>query len=874
MVRRSAAQRWFARIQRLLPFETRRDYGADMQQAFADDRAEALAEGRWGWRLWGATVLGVLRFARQEHWAATRLDLLYAWRGWRRSPMLFGTLIVTMAAGIAAWTTAFSVIDAVVLRPLPVPQAASLVRVDERHGEAAPLGHVTYATFLDLEAGSRTLLHVAAARRWFANLTGEGDPERLPGALVSGGFFPALGSVPSLGRLLGPEDDRRGHYVVVISHELWQRRFRGRADVIGRTLRINDFSYQVVGVLPPGQAFPLGTAVWAPLAPRDGALAANRRSHLLEVVGRVAAGRSEGEVAAELGTIAERIAAADGAGEGSLSLVPAPVLDAAVRPVRPALVAVGAGAAILLLVLFTNVAHVLLVRASVRERELAVITALGAGRLRVARLLLTESLALFLVAGLAGTVVAWILVGWLATVLPADLPRLDTLRLDGRALAVSLGTAALAGLGFGAWPALRAASLERSTVETLRGPGLGGGLRRRWLGAGGRLAAVQLALAFALLTSSGLLVRSAMEVGRIPLGFVPDGLLRADLSLSPHRLPHEAAGDDYAGVFAPIASGIEALPGVASVGFTTAPPFGAGPATSFRIAGRPESERDGPVADVRLVDAGYFRTMGIPLRAGRGLAASDTARSEAVVVVSETLARAWFPGEDAVDRSLTMLSWGAPRTARIVGLVGDVPGQELEREPVPTVYWHYPQLPQLSGVSLFVRTRGDPASLAAGVREVIRRLEPDQPLTRVEPMTDRLAEVRSRRRVLTATLTAFAATAVVFALVGLYGVLTDRTARQGPAFGVRLALGATPGSLVRLVLDEALAITGAGLLLGCLGALAAGRLLEGLLYRTAAVSPLAMGASGAIVACVALLAALAPARRAARVDPASALRAE
>jgi hypothetical protein len=319
--------------------------------------------------------------------------------------------------------------------------------------------------------------------------------------------------------------------------------------------------------------------------------------------------------------------------------------------------------------------------------------------------------------------------------------------------------------------------------------------------------------------------------------------------------------------------GVEALPGVTSVGFTTVPPFGGGPSTSFRVVGRPESERGDPVADVRIVDAGYFRTMGIPLRAGRELAASDSVRSEPVVVVSESLARAWFPGEAAVDRSLTMLSWGDPRTARIAGVVGDVPGQELEREPVPTVYWHYPQFPQLLGLSLFVRAR-DPGQLAPGVRSVIRRLEPDQPLTRVEPMVTRLAAVRSRRVVLTTTLVAFAAAAVVFALVGLYGVLAERTARQGPAFGVRLALGATPTSLVRLVLDEALAITGVGVLLGSVGAVAAGRLLEGLLYRTAAVSPLALGATGAVVATVAVLAALAPALRASRVDPATALRAE
>jgi putative ABC transport system permease protein len=874
MARKLAGRRWFVRMLRLLPFETRRDYGADMEHAFAADRADALMEGRSGWRLWGATAFGLLGFAWREHWAATRLDLRYAWRGWRRAPLLFGTLIATMAAGIAALTTAFSVIDAVVLKPLPVAQAASLVRVTERHGASAPPANLTYATFLDLEARSRTLRHVAASRRWFANLTGEGDPERLTGALVSGVFFQALGSVPAAGRLLGLEDDRPGNYVLVISHELWQRRFRGSRDVVGRTLRVNDFSYEVVGVAPPGQAFPLGTSVWAPLVARQGALAANRRSHLLEVVARLEPNRSRTEVAAELGGIAAGIAAGDSPGEAALSLVPAPVLEAVVRPVRSTLVAVLAGAAILLLVLFTNVAHVLLVRASARQRELAVLTALGAGRMRVARLLLTESVALFLVAGLAGTLVAWALIGWLPTVLPVDLPRVDTLRLDGRGLAVSLGTAALAGLGFGLWPAWRAASLEGSTVSTLRGPGLGGGLRRRWLGTDGRLAALQLALAFALIVSSALLVRSAVQVDRIPLGFAPDGLLRVDLALSPHRLPHEADGDAYVGVFAPIVDGLEALPGVTAVGFTTVPPFAGGPATGFRLVGRPESERSQPLADVRMVDTGYFGTMGIPLRAGRGLAASDTARAEPVVVVSEAFARAWFPGEEAVDRSMTMLDWGEPLTARIVGVVGDVPGQELEREPPPTVYWHYAQFPRLFGVSLFVRARQDPATLAASVRDVLRRFEPDQPLTRVEPMSARLAEVRSRRLVLTTTLTAFAAAAVVFALVGLYGVLAERTSRQGPAFGVRLALGATPSSLVRLVLDEALVITGVGLLLGCLAAVVAGRVLEGLLYRTAAVSPLAMAASGAVVATVALLAALVPARRAARVDPASALRAE
>jgi len=860
-------RRWFRRWLALLPFETRRDYGQDMESVFLAEHRERSRRGRTALgRLWAETIGGLLAFASQEQWSATRDDLRQTVRGWRRSPGLFALLVSTMCAGIAGVAVAFALVDAVLLRPLPVPEPGSLVRLTEAHPDTQ-LSNITYATFLDLEAGRGSLRHVAASRFWFANLTGEGTPERLAGALVSGHFFDALDVAPALGRLLTIDDDRRGRDdVVVISDSLWRRRFGASAGAIGRPIRLNGRSMGIVGVLPGGVSLPLGLEVWSPLAARESGLETNRRSHLLQVFARLAPGASLDAAQTELDVAAAGINLAHPDVDPDLRLAAGPALSLVVAPVATTLWTILAAALLLLLVLATNVAHVQLARAAGRGREFAVRTALGASRGRIARLVLTESAALSLLAGFAGVLVAWLCVAALPAMLPPDLPRAPDIVFSWRVAAAGLAAASAVGVGFGLWPALSSAGLDRAGGARVRG-----GPSRT---PGSLLAAVQLSVTFALVVVAVLVVRSAAEVSRLPLGFSADGLVRVDLSLSPGRVADRSNGDAYVAVLDPLLRRLEAVPGVTATGLTTTAPFGPGAATSFVVVGRPEPEGREPLADIRIVDPGLFGVLGVPLLAGRGFTRDDRATSRPVMVISETLARRHFDGENPIGRFITMLNWGPPITAEVVGVVGDVIGGELEEPVNPTIYWHYPQFPQLFVISMFVRTGLDEAALVPDVKRAIWEIEPDQPLPRVEPMSYAVRDARARRLTLTWLLAGLAGAAVLFALVGLYGVLAHKVARERPAHGVRVALGARPVDIATLVGREAARVAAIGIAAGAGLAAAAGRGVEDLLFRTGATDVVAFVTAAALVAAAVAAASFVPAWRASRVDPLVVLRSE
>jgi predicted permease len=869
----SRARRWFRRALALLPFETRRDYGREMEDVFMLEHGERASDGRQAvGRLWAESVGGLLAFARREQWAATRDDLRQAVRGWRRSPGLFVVLVATMCAGIAGVATAFAVVDAVLLRPLLIPEPSAFVRIGESHPDTPRLTNVTYATFLDLETRLDSLTDVAASRFWFANLTGNGTPERLPGALVSGSFFRALGVTPEVGRLLGPDDDQAGRdAVVVISSGLWHRRFGADPSVVGRTILLNGQSMQVVGALPAGAEFPLGTDIWAPLTARDSGLESNRRAHLLEVVGRVRPGRSGESAAAELRAIASGVNESDPGGDPDLQLRIEPLLDRVVAPVRAALLTALAATVLLLVVLGTNVAHVQLARAAGREREFALRTALGASRGRIARLLMTESLALSVLAGLAGLAVAWLAVRALPAWLPPDLPRAADIAFDWRVALLGLGVSAAAGIGFGIWPALRSSGLDR-----LHGSRVLGGTAAA---CGGRvpgrlLAAFQLAVTFALIVVAGLIIHSALEAERVPLGFSTDGLLRVDMSLSSGRISDPSDGDAYAAVLDPLLRRLEAIPGVAATGLSTTAPLAGGAATSFVAAGEPVESGREPLADIHIVDAGFFRALGVPLVAGRTFAADDRARSRPVMVVSETLARRHFPDGTPVGRTITMLNWGPPITAEVIGVVEDVVAADPEAPVVPTIYWHYPQFPQIFTLTLFVRTQGDETSLVPAVQRAIWELDPNQPLPRIEPMSWAVRDAWAQRRTLTTLLVGLAGGAAVFALLGLYGVLSHKATREKAANGVRIALGARPSDIARRVVADALRVASVGIAIGAALALAGGRMIESLLFQTSAKNAGAFAAAAVLLLLAVLAAALGPAWRASHVDPLTALREE
>jgi predicted permease len=858
----------FRRWLKLLPFDIQREYGGEMEEIFLMEHADrATGRPRGRRRLWLETIGGLLAFARREQWAETRRDLREAVRRWRRSPALFAVLLSTMCVGLTGLAVAFAVVDAVLLRPLGVTNPNTLVRTRERHPGAPQVGMMTYATFLDLEGRMRSYRHVAAARWTFVTFTGDGGPERFTGAQVSGEFFEALGTPPLAGRLLVPADDRPGQSaVVVLSEGLWRRRFGADRSLVGRRLHLNGRDVEVVGVLPDEAAWPLGTQVWTPLLARSGTLAANRRSHLLQVIARLAPGASFATARAELNAVAASIEQQHPGADPDLGLDAEPVLDRIVAPVQTALWAVLAAAVLLLVVLGVNVAQVQIARAAAREPEFSLRIALGASRRRLARQLLTESVALSIAAAGPALALTYLAVSSLPAVIPADVPRAHTIAFDWRVAAVTVAVAAGLGLLCGLWPALRSRLYESRSLS------LSG--RRITAIAGGRwLAAAQLAVTCALFVAAALIVRSAIRSAQVPLGFEPADAIRVDVSLT-GRIPSSADGRAYAAVLEPIVDQLGRIPGVSAVGLTNTAPFSGGAATNFVINGVPVQAGHQTLADIRIVDTGFFRALQVPLRAGRTFRSADTVGATPVVIVSDTLARHHFPDVPAVGQSITMLDWGPPISAEVVGVVGDVVGQDLESESRPTIYWHYPQFPQLFTISLFVRTSADPAGQVDAVKRAIWAVEPNLPLPRIEPMSRSADATRARRNVLTDLLLGLAVSAAVFCIVGLYGVLLHQAGRDRIAHGVRLAFGAGAADLAWLVLRDAARTAAIGLGAGLILSYLTARSIASLLYQIRPTDGLSYLA--AIVACVIviLLAALIPAWRTSRLDPSIALHAE
>jgi predicted permease len=858
----------FRRWLKLLPFDVQREYGRDMEDVFLMAHADRAADRpRGGRRLWIETIVGVVGFARREQWAQTRRDLREAARGWRRSPALAAVLLSTICVGLTGLAVAFAVVDAVLLRPLGVASPETLVRAGERHPGAALVGSVTYATFLDLEGRVRSFSHVAAARGTFVNLAGDGDPERLTGAQVSGEFFEALGAVPLRGRLLGPDDDRpqRGSVAVVGEH-LWRRRFGADPALVGRRLRLNGQDVEVVGIVPAAAAWPLGAELWTPLRARSGPLATNRRSHLLQVIARLAPRTSLATARAELNVIVAAIEQGHPHADPDLALDVEPVLDGVVAPVRVSLWSVFAAAVLLLFVLGVNVAQVQIARAAGREQELALRMALGASRWRLARQLLTESVALSIAAAVPALLLARFAVSALPAVLPPDVPRAHTIGFDWRVVSVVLAVAVCLGLFCGVWPALRS---RRHGARTLSA----GGRRITAISSARGLAAAQLAVACALFVAAGLIVRSAIRSAEIPLGFAQHNLLRVDVSLS-GRLPSSVDGRAYAAVLEPILDQLRGISGVSAAGLTSTAPFAGGAATQFVIRGVPAEPGREPAADIRIVDAGLFGALQVPVLDGRTFASSDSAGGRAVVIVSDTLARRHFANAHAVGQSITMLNWGPPISAEIVGVVGDVVGQDPESERRPTIYWHYQQFPQLFTTSLFLRTTSDPSALIPAVKRAIWASEPNLPLPRIEPMFRSTDAARARRRVLTSLVVGLALAAAVFCVVGLYGVLLHHAGRDRVAHGVRLALGARPADLAWLVLRDAARTAGIGLAAGLILSWLTARAIASLLYQTRPTDVVSFLAAAITCIVVVLVAAIVPAWRTSRIDPGTALRAD
>ncbi len=786
-------------------------------------------------------------------------DLRFALRSFRRGPGFATVAVLTLALGIGATAAVYSVLRAVVLRPLPYASPERLVRVIE----TTPAGDdfsVSAPTFRDLREQSRSFRLLAALGDREVALLGRGEPTRLTGVTATADYFPLLGVPPTLGRVPTSAEVESGEQVTVLSYRAWQSELGGDPAVLGRTIDLDGAPVKVVGVMPRGFESPGDPDLWLPLRldPR-----AEREDHELSVVGRLADGVDRAGAAAELRGIAARLGAQYPQTNGGWGfhvtplrrwLVPAPVE----RTVWLLMGAVG----LLLVLTCANVSNLLLGRAARRRREIGVRAALGAGRARIARQLFTESVVLAACGALGGALFAAGAVPLLRRLLPADVHPAAAIAVDGGVLAFAAAVAALTAVVFGLLPALTvSAGGLREAATGLRTTGT----RSRTRDA---LVVAELALAMTLLVGAGLFLTSFLRLEAVDLGVDRQQVLAVPLAPSSQRY----SDDERARLLLAIEERVSGLPGVVAVGSSNVEPLsGGGTAIDVAVEGRPAGPGETRFVRWRSVSPGFFRAAGVRLLAGRALRPADYApEAPAVIVVTRAFARALFGNQDPLDRRVAMGVNGT-NWRRIVGVSEDVQDVALAEPPQPLFF-----IPDASWpwMTLLVRTRQDAATLAAPLRHAIWSLAPDLPVPTVEPMSERVAGAARRPRFQLEVMATFAAVALLLAAVGIYGVISQFVALQTREIGVRLALGAAPARILRLVVRRGAALVGAGLVVGGVAALALGRFLGSTLYATPAADPVTFAAVALVLAAVGLASALVPARRATRVDPQTALRAE
>jgi len=885
----------------LLPRPFRRRHAEEMTRVFAEMwRTRPGTAARL--RLWIGACWDVVRSAwverladgpRLSSWAADRAedesrgetimedlgqDLKYTLRQLARKPGFAVVLVLTLALGIGANTAVFSVVDGVLLRPLPYPDPDRLAVVWTQFPTMDLMEFpASWPEYEDYRDQSRSWKELGVWGRTQRTITGGDDPERLDVAYFSWQVFPVLGIEPALGRVFGADEDVDGSDdVVVLSHGLWERRFGSDRSIVGGTVELDGRPIRVLGVMPAGFAFPdRDIQAWIP-AGIDPANPPGRASHFAFIVGRMRPGVTLAQATDELSALEDRWEADEALGHNwSRDGHPAfirPLHEQLVGDVRRSLVVMLGAVGIVLLIACANVANLLLVRGEGRLREVSIRAAMGAGRGRIVRQLLTESVIVAALGGLAGLSLARLGLGALLALAPADLPRTDAIGLNGTVLGFSAGVALLSGLLFGLAPALQ--TLRLDVQGRLREEGRGGTVGRGRFRHRQLLVVSQTALAVVLLIGAGLLVQSFWRLRNVDPGFRADHVLALSVSLPTANYPE---GADVTGFYRDLAPRLAALPGVTGFGMVrTAPLQGSLPPNDIEFENRPRSEDDPPLnADIQVVSAGYFDAMGIPLLEGRTFDGTDDARSEAVAVVDEELARRFF-AEPSAAIGERVRQPGDREFARIVGIVGAVRQLGLDEEPRAQLYLLHAQSPRtwspIRAMTLLLRTGVDPLGLVGAVRAEVRALDPNLPVYRVTTMERTLDESTASQRFTMFLQLVFAGVALLLAAVGIYGVLAYSVAQRTREIGIRMALGAERGSILKLVVRQGMVLVVGALLLGVVTALATGQVLASLLFGVSPRDPLTYGAVSGALLLVAFAACWIPARRASAVSPQEALR--
>jgi putative ABC transport system permease protein len=802
-------------------------------------------------------------------------DLRYGVRMLWKSPGFTIVAVLTLALGIGANTAIFSVVNGVLLRPLPFRDPSRLVLIAEK--SSFPIISTSYENYLDWRDQSHSFESMEATRGSSITLTGAGEPERLNVRMATAGLFSMLGSNAQIGRTFLPEEDRAGGTpVALLSYGLWQRRFGGSADIIGKTVNLDLQPYTVVGILPSGFQILQPADLYLPFTPWAKTLPADRNWHPgIIPLARLKQGVSKEQARSEMIGITKRLEQQYPDYNTGTSADVIGLQDQIVQNSRPALLLLLGAVSFVLLIACANVANLLLARAASRGREVAIRTAMGASRGRVIRQLLTESVLLSLAGGLLGVIVALAAVGLLPKIAGDSIPQGAPIGLDPWVLAFTAVVSLFTGLLFGIVPALRTAKLDlRGTLnEGSRGSTAGPGqhvLR-------GALVAMEIALAMLLLVGSGLLLRSFSRLQEVPPGFQPDHLLVADIPLSPTAY---AKPQDRYQFFDRLVERAKSLPGVRSAAAASfLPVSGGGSIIHFNITGRPpKSPHEFVAAGYRTITPNYLATLGVPLLQGRFFTRGDNEKSPAVVIINATMAHTFFPNENPLGKRLQLgaLPEQEVPTMEIVGVVGDV-HFGLGTDPQAEMYLPYRQADLLLPVfqlSVILRTAGDPALQTSALRSALAEIDPNQPLVKVRTMEENMATTVAQPRFRTWLIGILAMLALVLAAVGVYGVMSYTVTQRTSEIGVRVALGAQPKDVFRIIVGEGLRLALFGVGVGLVAALVLTRLLQSFLFGISAYDPVTFIAVSLLLTLVAAAASYFPARRATRVDPMIALRYE
>jgi putative ABC transport system permease protein len=793
-------------------------------------------------------------------------DIRYGIRSLVKRPGFTVVALIALALGIGANTAIFSLVNAVLLRPLPFAEPDRLVWMwgtftGGNRASVAPLD------FLDYRKENKTFEEFAASFPLALNLTGSGEPERLSAAGVTGNYFQALGAKPALGRTFLLENEQPGNeQVVVLSYALWQKRFGGDPGIVGKTVTLDGRTHEIIGVMPQHFSFPVANGVWVPINFDFSPEMKQRKAHFMRPIGKLKEGVTIAQAQADLDVVAKRLEEQYPESNTSWGLRLVSLREQLVGNTRPTLFILLGAVGFVLLIACANVANLLLVRAAARQKEIALRTALGAGRFRIMRQMITESVLLALMGGTLGTLLAIWGVDLLVTLSADNIPSTAQISIDATVLGFTLLISLLTGVLFGLAPALRTMNLN--LTDSLKEGGRSGSEGARRNRTRSVLVVIESAVAVMLLVGAGLLVRSLIQLQNTSPGFDAHNVMTMNLTLSREKYSTPEKASSF---FQELEGRVRGLPGVESVGLVTELPLsGQLNDMPFTVEGRPPVTIDQAFdADFRRVNQHYLSTLRIPLLRGRNFTEQEVRQSAKVLLISELLASQVFPNEDPLGKRLIMVM--GPQPWEIIGIVGDIRDRALETQPFPAMY-----MPTYANgrTNLVIRTQGDPTSITAAVRKEVHAIDPDQPVADVKTMEQWVDTAVAAPRYRTLLLGLFALLALVLASTGIYGVMSYSVAQRTHEIGVRMALGARQLDVLKLVVRQGMGLVLIGVALGLAGAVALTRVMASLLFGVGAKDPVTFAVVAALLSLVAFVACYIPARRASRVDPLIALRYE